>query len=311
VKGVLRNKPAYLGFPREELISRAEKAKAKLASCDLCPNNCGVNRLEGQVGICRAKYLPEVASANLHFGEEPPLSGTRGSGTIFFSHCTLACVYCQNWPISQKGNGKQATIDGLAGMMLELQRRGAHNVNFVTPTHYMPQILEALVVAVDRGFSLPLVYNTSGYEVVPSLRLLDGIVDIYLPDMRYACDRQAKRYSRARMYSMYNRAAVKEMYRQVGNLATDEHGIAVRGLIIRHLVLPGGISGTEEIMKFLAEEVSKDVYISLMAQYFPAYKATTIPELSRKITGDEYQAAIDAMERYGLTEGWVQEIEQE
>jgi len=309
VKGVLKNKPGYLELSREELMSRAEKAKAKLASCDLCPNNCGVNRLEGQVGICRAKYLPGVASANLHFGEEPPLSGTRGSGTIFFSHCTLACAYCQNWPISQKGNGKETTIDGLAGMMMELQRRGAHNVNFVTPTHYMPQILEALVVAVDEGFSLPIVYNTSGYEVVPSLKLLDGVVDIYLPDMRYACDRQARRYSRARMYSMYNRAAVKEMYRQVGNLVTDEHGIAVRGLIIRHLVLPGGISGTEEIMKFLAEEVSKDVYISLMAQYFPAYLALTTPELSRKITADEYQAAIEAMERYGLTEGWVQEIE--
>jgi putative pyruvate formate lyase activating enzyme len=298
-----------MNISRDDLLSRAEKAKARLSSCDLCPNNCGVNRLEGQVGTCRAKYLPEVASANLHFGEEPPLSGTRGSGTIFFSHCTLGCVYCQNWPISQKGNGKRTTIDGLAGMMLELQRRGAHNVNFVTPTHYMPQILEALVVAADKGFSLPIVYNTSGYEVVPSLKLLDGIVGIYLPDMRYACDKQAKRYSKARMYSMYNRAAVKEMFRQVGNLVTDEHGIAERGLIIRHLVLPGGISGTGEIMRFLAEEVSKDVYISLMAQYFPAYMATTMQELNRKITGVEYQAAIDAMERHGLTEGWVQEME--
>ncbi len=311
MKGVLRNRPGYLELSRDELRARAEKAKAKLASCELCPNNCGVNRLEGQVGLCRAKYLPKVASANLHTGEEPPISGTRGSGTIFLSHCTLNCVYCQNWPISQKGNGKETSIEGLADMMLGLQRRGAHNVNFVTPTQYMPQILEALVLAVDNGFELPIVYNTSGYEAVPALRLLDDIVDVYLPDMRYACDRQAKRYSRARMYSMYNRAAIKEMYRQVGNLVTDEDGIAVRGLIIRHLVLPGGISGTEEIMKFLAHEVSRDVHISLMAQYFPAYLAETMPELNRKITAGEYQAARDAMERYGLTEGWVQEIEHE
>jgi len=333
--------PGYLKIPRDELIRRAEAAKARLLKCDICPNNCGVDRLSGKVGVCGAKAAAEVASYNIHMGEEPPISGTQGSGTIFFSHCTLKCVYCQNWPISQKGNGKTVDADGLAGMMLELKRRGAHNVNFVTPTHYMPRILEALVVAVDRGFDLPIVYNTSGYEVVPVLRLLDGIVDVYLPDMRYACDLQAKKYSKAKMYSMYNRAAIKEMFRQVGaaknqlgiaenqagsannqadwdgpecgiynrvgSLVTDEDGIAVRGLIVRHLVLPGGISGTEEVMKFLAEEVDRGVHISLMDQYFPAYLAETIPELSRKITPDEYQAAIDIQEKYGLHEGWVQE----
>jgi putative pyruvate formate lyase activating enzyme len=266
-----------------------------------------VDRLSGKVGVCGAKAAAEVASYNIHMGEEPPISGTQGSGTIFFSHCTLKCVYCQNWPISQKGNGKTVDADGLAGMMLELKRRGAHNVNFVTPTHYMPRILEALVVAVDRGFDLPIVYNTSGYEVVPVLRLLDGIVDVYLPDMRYACDLQAKKYSKAKMYSMYNRVAVKEMFRQVGNLVTDEDAVAVRGLIVRHMVLPGGISGTEEVMKFLAEEVDRGVHISLMDQYFPAYLAEGIPELARKITAEEYQAAMDIQEKYGLHEGWVQE----
>jgi len=299
--------PGYLNISREELTRRAEKAKERLKNCDICPNNCGVDRTAGQVGICRAGYNPKVASHNLHQGEEPPISGTRGSGTIFFSFCTLKCAYCQNWPISQKGNGAETDVTGLAGMMLELKKRGAHNINLVTPTHYMPQFLEALVLAVDEGFDLPIVYNTSGYEVVPALKLLDGIVDIYLPDMRYACDLVAKRYSKAKMYSSYNRAAVKEMFRQVGNLQLDDDGIAVKGLIVRHLVLPGGISGTEEIFKFISEEVSRVVHISLMDQYFPAYMADTVPELARKITEDEFQMAMDIMEKYGLQEGWVQE----
>jgi putative pyruvate formate lyase activating enzyme len=301
--------PGYLKIPKEELVRRAQKAREMLKSCSICPNDCGVNRLEGEIGLCHAGANVKVASWNLHHGEEPPISGIRGSGTIFFSFCTLKCVYCQNWPISQKGNGKETDAAGLADMMLELKGRGAHNINFVTPTHYMPQILEALVIAVDKGFDLPIVYNTSGYEVVPALRLLDGIVDIYLPEMRYACDLQAKKYSRAKMYSMYNRAAIKEMFRQVGNLEVDEDGIAVRGLIIRHLVLPGGVSGTEEIMKFLSSEVSKEVHISLMAQYFPTYKSGTFPELDRKITADEYDAAVNIMEGYGLHEGWVQEFD--
>jgi putative pyruvate formate lyase activating enzyme len=300
-------KPVYLNISRDELARRAKKAKEKLAACDLCPNDCGVNRFDGELGLCGAGADVKVASWNLHHGEEPAISGTRGSGTIFFSHCTMKCAYCQNWPISHKGNGTVTDATGLAAMMLELKVRGAHNVNLVTPTHYMPQILEALAIAVDGGFDLPIVYNTSGYEVVPALKLLDGIVDIYLPDMRYACDTQAKKYSKAKMYSVYNRAAVKEMFRQVGLLKTDEDGIAVRGLIIRHLVLPGGISGTEEIMKFIAEELSPKVAISLMDQYFPTYRADAFPEINRKITAAEYQAAMDIMDGYGLHEGWVQE----
>lgn len=300
-------KPAYLNIPREELTRRAETAIEKLAACDLCPNDCGVNRLDGELGLCGTDADVKVASWNLHFGEEPAISGTCGSGTIFFSHCTLKCAYCQNWPISQKGNGQKTDAKGLAGMMLTLKARGAHNVNLVTPTHYMPRIIEALAIAVDDGFDVPLVYNTSGYEVVPALKLLDGMVDIYLPDMRYACDLQAKKYSKAKMYSVYNRAAVKEMFRQVGLLETDENGVAMRGLIIRHLVLPGGVSGTEEIMKFIADELSPKVHISLMDQYFPTYRSNAFPEIDRKITLDEYQAAMDIMDRYGLHEGWVQE----
>lgn len=299
----------YLNISQEELHVRAAKALERLKKCDICPNDCGVDRLAGQLGSCGAGAKAKVASYNLHNGEEPPISGTRGSGTIFFSNCTLKCAYCQNWPISHKGNGNEVDAKGLAGMMLELQQRGAHNVNLVTPTHYMPQVLEALPIAIEGGFSLPIVYNTSGYEVVPMLKALDGIVDIYLPDMRYACDLEAKKYSRAKMYSVYNRAALKEMFRQAGNLQVDEEGIALRGLIIRHLVLPGGISGTEEIMKFIAGELSTGVHISLMDQYFPTYHAVKHPEINRKIKADEYQAAMDAMERYGLYEGWVQEHE--
>ena len=234
--------------------------------------------MEGQLGFCSAGATAKVASYNLHSGEEPAISGARGSGTIFFSHCTMKCAYCQNWPISHKGNGIEYDAAGLANIMLELQHRGAHNINFVTPTHYMPRILEALPIAIEGGFDIPIVYNTSGYEVLPALKLLDGIVDIYLPDMRYARDDFAKKYSKAKMYPSYNRAAVKEMFRQVGLLKTDADGIAQRGLIIRHLVLPEGISGTEETLKFIAEELSPEVAVSLMDQYFPTYKAA----ISRK-----------------------------
>jgi putative pyruvate formate lyase activating enzyme len=290
-----------------ELKSRAESALTRLSKCDLCPNDCGVDRLAGQIGFCKAGAKARVASYNLHHGEEPAISGTNGSGTIFFSHCTMRCAYCQNWPISHKGNGIEYDAAGLAKIVLELQGRGAHNINFVTPTHYMPQILEALPIAIEGGFKIPIVYNTSGYEALPALKLLDGIVDVYLPDMRYADDEFAKKYSKARNYSAFNRAALKEMFRQVGLLRTNDEGIAEKGLIVRHLVLPEGISGTEEIMEFIAEELSSEVSISLMDQYFPTYKAIDYPEINRKITANEYQAAQDAMERHGLYEGWIQE----
>ena len=292
-----------------ELHERIEAAYKLLEACRVCPRECGVNRLKNdKLGFCRSGLNPVISSASPHHGEEPPLSGTKGSGTIFFTNCNLRCLYCQNYPISQLGNGAERTPGELACQMLWLQEQGCHNLNLVTPTHFMPQILKALGIARDRGFNLPIVYNTSGYEAVESLRLLDGIVDIYLPDMRYSDDKAALKYSIAPHYPEINRAAVKEMYRQVGNLAFDENGIAKRGIIIRHLVLPNGLSGTESIMKFLAEEISRDVYISLMSQYFPAYKANEHKELSRRTTADEYKDACRIMEKYGLENGWVQEL---
>lgn len=292
-----------------ELQNRVEAAYKFLESCRVCPRECGVNRLKNdKLGFCRSGLNPAISSASPHHGEEPPLSGTKGSGTIFFANCNLKCAYCQNYPISQMGHGAEKTPAELACQMLWLQEQGCHNLNLVTPTHFMPQILKALGIAKERGFSLPVVYNTSGYDSVEALRLLDGVVDIYLPDMRYSDNQAALKYSIAPHYAEVNRAAVKEMYRQVGNLVVDENGIAKRGLIVRHLVLPGGLSGTESIMKFLAEEISKDVYISLMSQYFPAYKATTMKELSRRITADEYDEAYDIKMKYGLENGWVQEL---
>ena len=293
-----------------ELENRIEKAYQLLEHCRVCPRECGVNRLKNdKLGFCRSGLNPVISSASPHHGEEPPLSGTRGSGTVFFANCNLRCVYCQNYPISQMGTGVERSPGELACQMVWLQEQGCHNLNLVTPTHFMPQFLKALGIARERGFDLPIVYNTSGYESLESLRLLDGIVDIYMPDLRYGDEAAGIRYSAAPHYPEINRAAVKEMFRQVGNLVIDEAGLAKRGLIVRHLVLPGGLSGTEAIMKFLAEDISKDVYISLMSQYFPAYKANGIKELSRRITTDEYEAARVIMEKYGLENGWMQEME--
>lgn len=293
-----------------ELCQRIETAYKLLESCRVCPRECGGNRLKNdKLGFCRSGLNPVVSSASPHHGEEPPISGTKGSGTIFFANCNLRCVYCQNYPISQMGTGAERTPGELACQMVWLQEQGCHNLNLVTPTHFMPQFLRALAIARERGFSLPIVYNTSGYESFEALRLLDGIVDIYMPDMRYADDAAALTFSIVPHYPEINRAAVREMFRQVGDLVTNEDGIAKRGLIIRHLVLPGGLSGTEKIMKFLAEEISKEVYISLMSQYFPAYKANNIKGLSRKISEEEYEEACRIMEKYGLENGWVQGFE--
>jgi putative pyruvate formate lyase activating enzyme len=293
-----------------ELDHRIGSAYELLEACRVCPRECGVNRLKNdKIGFCRSGLNPVVSSVSAHQGEEPPLSGTKGSGTIFLTSCNMKCVYCQNYPISQMGNGVEKTPAELACQMLWLQEQGCHNLNLVTPTHYMPQILKAWGLARERGFTLPLVYNTSGYDSVEALRLLDGIVDIYLPDMRYSDDCVALRYSLAPHYVESNRAAVREMFRQVGNLGLDEFGIAKRGLIVRHLVLPEGISGTEGVMQFLAKEISMDVHISLMSQYFPAYKANEFKELLRRTTIEEYEQARQIMEKYGLENGWVQERE--
>ena len=301
--------PSYLNLYRNgQLARRIKRAYACLEDCRLCPRECAVNRLQGKQGFCRVGAKPKVASWNVHPWEEPPISGTRGSGTIFFSHCTGRCLFCQNYPISQLGVGNEVSVERLAEMMLELQHKGCHNINLVTPTHFAPQILAALPHAIERGFRLPLVYNTSGYETVEALELLDGVVDIYLPDAKYADDETARRLSGFVHYVEANRAALKEMYRQVGEeLVLDDEGIARRGLIVRHLVLPGGLAGTPKVLRWLAENLSPRVHVSLMDQYFPAHKAIGHPVLSRKVTAEEYEEALRAFDEAGLENGWRQE----
>jgi putative pyruvate formate lyase activating enzyme len=301
--------PSYLNlYCNGELARRIERAYASLEDCCLCPRECGVNRLQGKQGFCRAGAEPKVASWNVHPWEEPPISGARGSGAIFFSGCTGRCLFCQNYPISQLGVGNEVSVERLAEMMLELQRKGCHNINLVTPTHFVPQILAALPHAIEGGLRLPLVYNTSGYEMVEVLELLEGVVDIYLPDAKYADDETARRLSGFVRYVEANRAALKEMYRQVGGeMVLDDEGIARRGLIVRHLVLPGGLAGTPEVLRWLAENLSPRVYVSLMDQYFPAHKAVGHPILGRKITVEEYENALNAFDEVGLENGWRQE----
>ncbi len=294
-------------FKTGKLPKVAEHAAAILEKCSLCPHRCGVNRLKEEKGVCRTGSKAVVYSYMAHLGEEPPISGEKGSGTIFFANCNLACCYCQNFRFSQTGEGREVTAEELAGLMLELQGKGCHNINLVTPTHVMPQILAAVAIAAGKGLTVPLVYNTGGYELPEIIYLLDGTVDIYLPDMRYADPAHALKYSKAPDYPKYNRGAVSEMYRQVGEAQFDEEGIMQRGMIVRHLVLPGNISGTADTMKFLAEEVSAETYVSLMSQYFPCHKSAEFPELDRKISLEEFEAAQREMERHGLHNGWTQE----
>ena len=302
--------PGYVQLWRSgKLHARVEASVARLLACDLCPRRCGVNRLQGELGFCRAGPLAKVASWNAHMWEEPPITGSRGSGTIFFSHCTGRCLFCQNYPISQLGVGDEVTHERLAGMMLALQRRGCHNINLVTPTHYVPQILSALEVAAEKGLCIPLLYNTSGYESVETLRLLDGVVDIYLPDAKYADDAVALRLSGFCDYVVHNRAALCAMRDQVGaDLQCDDRGIALRGLVVRHLVLPEGLSQTPAVLGWLAEHLSRQVHVSLMAQYFPAHKAVSDPQLGRRISPSEYARALDVLEALGLERGWRQEL---
>lgn len=289
------------------LLERVRKAYKRLSDCDLCPHECRVNRLRGESGICRAGAKPKIASASVHRGEEPPISGMRGSGTIFFSHCTLKCLFCQNYPISQMGNGEDVGTSGLAARMLKLQRQGVHNINLVTPGHYLPQILAALWLAIPQGFTLPLVWNSSGYEKAEVLSLLDGVIDIFLPDMKYSTEEPAVELSSAPGYRDFNRAAVLEMFRQVGHLELDPDGIAIRGLIVRHLVLPGGVAGSGETLGWIAGNLCLDTHVALMNQYFPAYKTAGMVGIDRKITDEEYQEAVEALEAVGLGNGWIQE----
>ena len=283
-----------------ELEERIERARAILECCELCPRRCRVNRLQGETGICRTANEAAVSSYGPHFGEEAPLVGSQGSGTIFFTHCNLRCMFCQNYTISQLGDGKPASKGEIAGMMLALQQRGCHNINFVSPTHVVPQILEALQVAAGLGLSIPLVYNSGGYDSMETLKLLDGIIDIYMPDMKYSDGMNARRFSGVKEYPSVNQAAVKEMHRQVGDLELDEHGVAKRGLLVRHLVLPNGIAGTEGVVRFLAQEVSLNTYLNVMAQYYPSHRAFKIPVLSRPLTREEFAQAVKLAREHGL-----------
>ncbi|MCX7680592.1 MAG: radical SAM protein [Anaerolineae bacterium] len=292
--------PAYLALLRSgELKRRVEAAYERLRSCDLCGRECRVDRYE-RAGSCRTGIRAVVSSYGPHMGEEDPLRGYRGSGTIFFSWCNLNCQYCQNYEISQLGYGEEVEPEELARMMLTLQHQGCHNINFVSPTHVLPQILAALLIAAQAGLRLPLVWNTGGYDSLAALKLLDGVVDIYMPDMKYADEEVAYRYSRIRNYPAVNQAAVKEMHRQVGDLVLDEDGIALRGLLVRHLVLPGGLAGTAEVARFLAQEVSANTYFNLMDQYRPCYRAFSLPPLDRPLTREEYEQAREQAVAAGL-----------
>ncbi len=293
--------PAYLNLPTGELWRGAEQARAHLEDCDLCPRDCHVNRRRTTKGaVCRTGERAVVASFGAHFGEERCLVGRHGSGTIFFSWCNLRCQFCQNYDISQSGEGREVGPDDIAAMMLDLQERGCHNINFVTPSHVVPQILSAVAMAAERGLRIPLVYNTGGYDAMTSLRLLDGVIDIYMPDMKYADEELARRYSKVPNYPAINQAAVKEMHRQVGDLVLNEEGIALRGLLVRHLVLPKAIAGTSDILRFLANEISPHTFLNVMDQYRPCFKAADIPELNRPITRSEYREAIRLAEVAGL-----------
>jgi putative pyruvate formate lyase activating enzyme len=284
-----------------KLANSIKKAFALLENCTLCPRACRVDRSKGERGTCRAGYRPEVSSYSPHFGEESPLVGLHGSGTIFLTHCNLRCSFCQNYTISHLGEGRDVSFERLARMMLELQDLGCHNINFVTPTHYVPQILQALGAAIGLGLRVPLVYNSSGYDSVETLRLLDGTFDIYMPDFKFAHPEPAKKYCQAPGYPEAARTAIKEMHRQVGDLVIDENGIARRGLLVRHLVLPEGLAGTEEVVRFLADEVSPDTYVNIMDQYHPCGDIRPRSPLGRRLTGDEYQAALDLARAAGLT----------
>jgi putative pyruvate formate lyase activating enzyme len=278
-----------------------------LKKCTICPRECGVDRTRGKKGFCRASGKVEVHSARLHFGEEPAISGADGSGTIFLNHCNMRCVYCQNYRFSQVKGGKEFEIDGLADLMIFLQGKKAYNINFVTPTHYAVHVANAVIRARKKGLEIPIVYNSSGYEKVETIRMLNGVIDIYLADMRYGDNQGARRYSNCDDYVEINRIAIMEMYRQVGNLQLAKTGIAARGIIIRHLILPDNESNPDKVFSFISKSLGRETYISLMSQYYPTYMAFKYNKLSRGINKNEYDRAVALLDKYDLKNGWIQE----
>lgn len=293
---------AYLELYRSgKLRERIDTALSSLESCSVCPRNCGVNRLTDDVGTCQTLREAMVSSYGPHFGEEAPLVGKHGSGTIFFTNCNLRCLFCQNYSISQLSEGQRASKKELARIMLFLQAKGCHNINLVSPTHVVPQILEALELAAESGLHLPLVYNSGGYDSVGTLRILDGVIDIYMPDMKYGDAEIAGELSDVENYPEINRAAIKEMHRQTGDLEVNGEGLAKRGLLIRHLVLPLGLAGTKSIMSFLSSEVSRNTYVNIMDQYHPCYKAFQVPSLRRRISSVEFGEALSFAREAGIS----------
>lgn len=294
-----------------ELEKRVLALNQKLNSCTICPRHCLANRNQEEEGFCKSGHKPLVASTVAHFGEEPVLVGTKGAGNVFFGSCNLRCVYCQNWQISHPKNGvrkNEISVEELADRLIDLQNQGCHNINFVSPSHFVAPMVEAILIATKKGLSIPLVYNTNAYDDLDTLQLLDGIIDIYLPDLKYSSDAEAIKYSQARNYVEISHQAVTEMYRQVGELELDKNGLATRGVIVRHLILPNEIAGTETTFKFLST-LSTKISVSVMAQYYPTNKAEKIPLLSRKIRFGEYNEALDLLKKYNLENGWVQELD--
>lgn len=293
--------PAYVeAFHRSKLHAKADQAVAVMENCTLCPRQCGVNRLAGETGYCKIGAKARVASYNAHFGEEAPLVGTHGSGTIFFSGCNLLCTFCQNYEISHDVEGWEVNDDQLAAMMLELQRSGCHNINFVTPSHVVPQILKALIVAVSHGLHLPLVFNTGGYDQVETLQLLDGIIDIYMPDFKFWDSAISQRTCQAPDYPQIARNALTQMHQQVGDLVIDKNGLAQKGVLVRHLVMPEGLADTREVMRFIAESISANTYVNIMPQYRPCGRTYDVPALNRSLTSQEYQTALQEAREVGI-----------
>jgi len=305
--------PSYIKLLHNgELYKRAEKAYANLSSCTSCPRDCKVDRINGEYGICTSGHLPIVSSYTPHFGEEPVLSGTKGAGNIFFGNCNLKCLYCQNFEISQNPKSekhKEVTHNRLAEIMIELQVRGCHNIGLVSPTHFSASILKSIYLAAQRGLNIPIIYNTNGYDSVEMLKHYDGVVDIYLPDFKYGNSEYAKTYSLVENYFEKTKEAIKEMFRQVGDELVYDGDVVVRGLIIRHLILPNDLSDSEKVFKFIAEELSPKAHISLMSQYYPTNKACKDILIDRALRNSEYNKALKLLEKYGLNNGWIQAME--
>lgn len=300
--------PSYIeSYRKGKLTEITDRAFGMLGSCCICPRKCRINRLKNEKGFCKTGIKAKVCSFMPHHGEEPPISGENGSGIIFFSNCNMSCVYCQNYNFSQLEEGGEVNDQELAEMMLKLQDMGCHNINLATPTHVTPQILKGLLLAIPRGLKIPLVYNTSGYELSSAVKLLHGIIDVYLLDMRYSDAKMSLEYSNTPDYPLYNQKVSREMHRQVGIAKFDAEGIITQGLIIRHLVLPDDISGTQKTMEFISRKISRDTYISLMSQYMPYYQAKHRESINRRITLSEYKRAQDSMYSCGLYNGWTQE----